>query len=288
MGPRRRPRVAQRRPRDPRRAAPAAGRDRARRRRGRAARRGQGRQPGGGGRRGRRRRRRWSGAVGDDDGRRAPTSRACAARGIDVSAVRVAGRPDRAPAWSSSSTTTARTPSSSSPAPTTSATSRVAGRRPARSRRRAARPARGAASRRGRGRERRASGRGARVVINIAPYAALPPDVVGLADPVVVNEHEMRSARGLRRRAAVAARDVRRQGGDVGRRDPRPSRWPPTRWLTPPAPATRSAGPSRQPSRPTWRGAGGRPPRWPSRRARRQAVRHSGRPARRRPEALTR
>ena len=32
---------------------------------------------------------------------------------------------------------------------------------------------------------------GARVVINLAPYAALPPDVVALADPVVVNESEM-------------------------------------------------------------------------------------------------
>ena len=32
---------------------------------------------------------------------------------------------------------------------------------------------------------------GARVVINLAPYAALPPDVIALADPVVVNESEM-------------------------------------------------------------------------------------------------
>ena len=38
---------------------------------------------------------------------------------------------------------------------------------------------------------RRAAHRGARVVINTAPYAALPPDVVALADPVVANEHEM-------------------------------------------------------------------------------------------------
>lgn len=37
---------------------------------------------------------------------------------------------------------------------------------------------------------RRAHGRGARVVINLAPYAALARDVVALADPVVVNEHE--------------------------------------------------------------------------------------------------
>jgi ribokinase len=37
---------------------------------------------------------------------------------------------------------------------------------------------------------RRVSARGARVVLNISPYAALPPEVVNLADPVVVNEHE--------------------------------------------------------------------------------------------------
>lgn len=33
---------------------------------------------------------------------------------------------------------------------------------------------------------------GARVVINLAPYAALPPDVIALADPLVVNEEEMK------------------------------------------------------------------------------------------------
>ena len=38
---------------------------------------------------------------------------------------------------------------------------------------------------------RRAAGRGARVVLNTAPYATLPPDVVALGDPVVANEHEM-------------------------------------------------------------------------------------------------
>ena len=37
---------------------------------------------------------------------------------------------------------------------------------------------------------RRAAARGARVVLNTAPYAALPADVVALADPVVANEHE--------------------------------------------------------------------------------------------------
>ncbi|SDP35420.1 ribokinase [Pedococcus dokdonensis] len=37
---------------------------------------------------------------------------------------------------------------------------------------------------------RLARSKGARVVINAAPYAALPHDVVDLADPLVVNEHE--------------------------------------------------------------------------------------------------
>jgi ribokinase len=37
---------------------------------------------------------------------------------------------------------------------------------------------------------RAAHAQGARVVVNAAPYAALPPDVAALADPVVVNEHE--------------------------------------------------------------------------------------------------
>ena len=37
---------------------------------------------------------------------------------------------------------------------------------------------------------RSAHGRGARVVLNAAPYAALPHDVAALANPLVVNEHE--------------------------------------------------------------------------------------------------
>ncbi|GAA2243062.1 ribokinase [Herbiconiux moechotypicola] len=35
-----------------------------------------------------------------------------------------------------------------------------------------------------------AAGRGARAVVNLAPYVALPAEVLDLADPVVVNEHE--------------------------------------------------------------------------------------------------
>lgn len=37
---------------------------------------------------------------------------------------------------------------------------------------------------------RGAHDRGARVVINMAPFASLPEDVVALVDPVIVNEHE--------------------------------------------------------------------------------------------------
>ena len=40
---------------------------------------------------------------------------------------------------------------------------------------------------------RRAAARGARVVLNVAPWASLPPDVVALADPVVANELEMQA-----------------------------------------------------------------------------------------------
>ncbi|MGL5865061.1 MAG: ribokinase [Dermatophilaceae bacterium] len=38
---------------------------------------------------------------------------------------------------------------------------------------------------------RRASARGARVVLNAAPFGSLPGDVLAMVDPVVVNEHEM-------------------------------------------------------------------------------------------------
>ena len=37
---------------------------------------------------------------------------------------------------------------------------------------------------------RRAHARGARVLLNLAPYAAVPADVVALADPLIANEHE--------------------------------------------------------------------------------------------------
>ena len=37
---------------------------------------------------------------------------------------------------------------------------------------------------------RRGATRGARVILNLAPYAVLPADIVAIADPLVVNEHE--------------------------------------------------------------------------------------------------
>lgn len=42
--------------------------------------------------------------------------------------------------------------------------------------------------------------RGARVIVNLAPFAPLPPDVLALCSPVVVNEHEaeLLTAAGLR------------------------------------------------------------------------------------------
>jgi ribokinase len=43
---------------------------------------------------------------------------------------------------------------------------------------------------------RRAADQGVRVVINVAPYADLPADVLALADPVVANEHEARLLEG--------------------------------------------------------------------------------------------
>ncbi|MDO5502875.1 MAG: PfkB family carbohydrate kinase [Actinomycetia bacterium] len=39
----------------------------------------------------------------------------------------------------------------------------------------------------------RAHERGLRVIINVAPFAALPPDIVALADPLIANEHEARA-----------------------------------------------------------------------------------------------
>jgi ribokinase len=51
---------------------------------------------------------------------------------------------------------------------------------------------------------RAAAARGARVVLNLAPYADVPADVLALADPVVVNEHEHGLLRGS------AAHDRRR------------------------------------------------------------------------------
>ena len=95
---------------------------------------------------------------------------------------------------------------------------------------------------------RRAAARGARVVLNTAPYAALPADVVALADPVVANEHEMAALAeaGAEPRSLLVTFGANGAAWD-GRRA-RPTRWRRTRSSTPPAPATRSAARSRHPS----------------------------------------
>ncbi|MDO9398561.1 MAG: PfkB family carbohydrate kinase [Herbiconiux sp.] len=53
-----------------------------------------------------------------------------------------------------------------------------------------------------------AAARGARVILNLAPYAGLPGDVLDLAEPVVVNEHENEQLRadGLRPRSVLVTR----------------------------------------------------------------------------------
>jgi ribokinase len=56
---------------------------------------------------------------------------------------------------------------------------------------------------------RRANAAGARVVLNLAPYVSLPADVVELADPMVVNEEELR---GLELAAPIAAKLGRPEG----------------------------------------------------------------------------
>lgn len=65
---------------------------------------------------------------------------------------------------------------------------------------------------------RRAARAGARVVINVAPYAGLPADVLDAADPVVVNEHEyeLLLAAGLRPRSVLVTLGARgSRWGDV-------------------------------------------------------------------------
>ncbi|OUD84420.1 Ribokinase [Clavibacter michiganensis subsp. michiganensis] len=108
---------------------------------------------------------------------------------------------------------------------------------------------------------RRAHAAGARVVLNLAPFAALPADVLALADPVVVNEHEA----GLLRESGTPAPasllvTLGAEGavwGDV--EVPRPTS---PASSTPPVRATRSAGrwPRRSPRAPTERAPWSSPP----------------------------
>ena len=67
---------------------------------------------------------------------------------------------------------------------------------------------------------------GARVVINLAPYAALPHDVIALADPVVVNESEMALLADL---TSCRSRSWSPSG--------RPAGWGPRGWTGIPVPA---------------------------------------------------
>ena len=90
-------------------------------------------------------------------------------------------------------------------------------RRPRR-RRRAAAPARGAGARPWpRLPGWRTAGVRA-VVLNAAPYAALPHDVAALADPLVVNEHEALQLADSDAAAHLAAGDLRRGRVQLGRR----------------------------------------------------------------------
>ncbi len=56
--------------------------------------------------------------------------------------------------------------------------------------------------------------RGARVILNLAPFAPLPEDVLAACDPVVVNEHEA----GLLGRAGITAPSVLQTEGTRGSR----------------------------------------------------------------------
>ncbi len=71
---------------------------------------------------------------------------------------------------------------------------------------------------------RRAHGRGARVVLNLAPFLPLPADVIALADPVVVNEEEALLFEGAGRSAARPA-DDRAPGSLVVTRGGRGATW---------------------------------------------------------------
>ena len=90
---------------------------------------------------------------------------------------------------------------------------------------------------------RAAHGRGARVVLNAAPYAALPHDVAALADPLVVNEHEALQLADSDAAPTLAAGDLRRRGVQLGRGAVRRHTGGRRRTSsTRPVPATRSVG----------------------------------------------
>ena len=115
---------------------------------------------------------------------------------------------------------------------------------------------------------RAAHGAGARVVLNIAPYAAVPQDVVALADPLVANEHEAALLADSDAVPAFAARDLRcgRRGvgrgpgagrSCPGRRGARHHRGRAMRSAVPWRPPSRRLGPGGCPGRGARRGRSG-------------------------------
>ena len=201
-----------------------------------AVRRRQGRQPGRRGRRRGRRRAPWSARSGTTTAA-GPTVERLRSRGVDVSAVRTVGAAPTGQAW-----ITVDDEGENAIVVIPGANAEVAA-----DRRRAARPRRRATSccsssrcrvRTVAAAARAAHGRGARVVVNAAPYAALPHDVAALADPLVVNEHEALQLGGQRCRAHLAAGDLRRRGVQLGRRAVRRH----TRWTAADVVDTTGAG----------------------------------------------
>jgi ribokinase len=130
---------------------------------------------------------------------------------------------------------------------------------------------------------------GARVVLNAAPYAALPDDVLAIADPLVVNEHEA----GLLADSGAVPRSLLVTFGAAGRAGTG-SGWTAyrcllTRCATALARETRSAGrwphgwPRATTGGPRWRGRSGRAPTRSDARVPRSTRRSSRRSRRRGP-----
>ena len=185
----------------------------------------------------------WSAAVGDDEGGRAYVER-LRSRGVDVTAVRTADGAPTGQAWitvdDEGENAIVVIPGANGQVAPEGLSDALAGlgagdvlllqlEVPVRTVAAAARLAHGA---------------GARVVLNAAPYAALPHDVAALADPLVVNEHEALQLADSDAAAHLPAGDLRRRGVQLGRRAVTTA-YRSTRltWSTRPGRATRSAVP---------------------------------------------